>query len=306
MENERRWIIGLITAGLLGATVFVFLLWHNLQPSASSAPRSSAAAPAPTAGALPQYAGSAGSSFQAISEGVRPAVRPFENLISPEIPLNNGDAPKDPYASFVSQPGNSKHRETFSNPPVYSSLGLTQSDSRFSKVWPDFYIAYLEKMQDAMISAGARTTGERVSFTSGKVIVSFLNDFITFLVAKGVVSPVQEAGLRQGLNVALPETQEVELRAMTKKEQSSLENITQKLLAFLVAPVCAQGVPFIGGDCYKDSNITGPPGINLWAPCCNCCIPTPSGCVPIGCLNAICAFWPNAIWDPATGICGCG
>src|SRR3989338_8401464 len=75
-------------------------------------------------------------------------------------------------------------------------------------------------------------------------------------------------------------------------------------------------------DCYKDLAPSNPvPGANLWVFCCNCglycvgyycefiddCGPYSTQCnVPLGCLNLICGAWPNAIWDPETGICGCG
>lgn len=86
-------------------------------------------------------------------------------------------------------------------------------------------------------------------------------------------------------------------------------------------------------DCYKDddptSNVTGfnaqPP-----LPCCNCGLhglPCKKGCCihfeqdcgeqaahcragcfyrPLGCLNAVCEGWPNAIWDSESNQCGCG
>ncbi|PIR69579.1 MAG: hypothetical protein COU47_02380 [Candidatus Niyogibacteria bacterium CG10_big_fil_rev_8_21_14_0_10_46_36] len=63
------------------------------------------------------------------------------------------------------------------------------------------------------------------------------------------------------------------------------------------------GVGEITGGCYKDFapfNLVC--GFNTFAPCCNCS----AGGVPIGCLNGVCAAWPNAIWDEDTGICGCG
>lgn len=79
-------------------------------------------------------------------------------------------------------------------------------------------------------------------------------------------------------------------------------------------------------DCYKDQNpFFLVPGVNLWNGCCNCglncstggcvfmpsCGPTGtaffSACdVPLGCLNLTCAGFPNAIWNPLLGICGCG
>lgn len=75
-------------------------------------------------------------------------------------------------------------------------------------------------------------------------------------------------------------------------------------------------------DCYKDLNPAFfVPGFNAWDACCNCglfcapigctfvpdCGPFGAACnTPLGCLNAICIGWPNAIYDYTTGICGCG
>ena len=80
-------------------------------------------------------------------------------------------------------------------------------------------------------------------------------------------------------------------------------------------------------DCYKDLNPMYPVyGFNGWVYCCNCgwkyvgvsvvfvedCGPFSAACdIPDGCLNLICAAYPNAVWDQftnplGTGICGCG
>lgn len=80
-------------------------------------------------------------------------------------------------------------------------------------------------------------------------------------------------------------------------------------------------------DCYKDLNPVNPVyGFNGWVYCCNCgwkyvgvsvvfvedCGPFSAACdIPDGCLNLICAAYPNAVWDQftnplGTGICGCG
>ena len=58
------------------------------------------------------------------------------------------------------------------------------------------------------------------------------------------------------------------------------------------------------GTCWREAGPNPALGTNLWAPCCNCSVPTPYGCVPIGCKNLVCRKG-NVIWDPGTGICGC-
>ena len=82
---------------------------------------------------------------------------------------------------------------------------------------------------------------------------------------------------------------------------------------------------FVSPDCYKDNapDYTVP-GFNGFTFCCDCglnwecgpdgcicvfelhCGPSFCDCENFGCLNGQCGAWPNAIWDPATGTCGCG
>ncbi len=57
-------------------------------------------------------------------------------------------------------------------------------------------------------------------------------------------------------------------------------------------------------ECYRGKSYNPAPGVNLWAPCCNCSVPVYGYCVPVGCKNLVCKNG-NLIWDPATGICGC-
>jgi len=98
---------------------------------------------------------------------------------------------------------------------------------------------------------------------------------------------------------------------------------------FMAKPVDAKWVR--SPDCYKDDDPSFKPlGMNTRVFCCNCgikfvrvgkyCIPIfkddcgekmsicGPGCrpgIPLGCLNKICKNYPNAIWDPDTGLCGC-
>src|SRR3989338_6954122 len=98
---------------------------------------------------------------------------------------------------------------------------------------------------------------------------------------------------------------------------------------FMAKPVDAKWVR--SPDCYKDDDPSFKPlGMNTRVFCCNCgiqfvpvgnsCVPVfkddcgekmsicGPGCrpgIPLGCLNKICKNYPNAIWDPDTGLCGC-
>jgi len=139
---------------------------------------------------------------------------------------------------------------------------------------------------------------------------------------------LKKSGRRSGV---LPADQRLSLE---KPTASLLKDVVDGVLysVLLVRPAYASWVR--SPDCYKDDdpdyNI---PGFNARIFCCNCGIvifvcgetcceefvedcgeqgnecEQRSDCapyIPLGCLNLICGSWPNAIWDPDTGTCGCG
>lgn len=181
---------------------------------------------------------------------------------------------------------------------------LDASNPLFSKIWPDFYIQYLRNMQDVLVQEGIYTE-KKYDFALESEIFTFLDDFIAFLLQNNVLTSQDADRLRKGLREDLPWSQDAELYMRERAQR-----ILKFIFAFFAGnEAYAQfSFPFSpGGDCYKDLAPLNPvPGVNLWAPCCDCEVDFGAGPVPIGCLNAVCAAWPNAIWDPATGICGCG
>lgn len=118
----------------------------------------------------------------------------------------------------------------------------------------------------------------------------------------------------------------------SKPSRALVQDIIDGLGYMLLLAEPAHAAWITAGDCYKDDMPFYPvPGPNLKAVCCNCgikyemsggsCKPEfkedcgalnvecNAGCAPptnLGCLNLACATWPNAIWDPLTGTCGCG
>ncbi|OHA09176.1 MAG: hypothetical protein A3B37_01380 [Candidatus Sungbacteria bacterium RIFCSPLOWO2_01_FULL_59_16] len=62
-------------------------------------------------------------------------------------------------------------------------------------------------------------------------------------------------------------------------------------------------LPVEFGYCYRGIGIALPLGYNFWTECCSCCEPCGKACCPVGCLD-LCGG--NAIWDPTSGLCGCG
>jgi hypothetical protein len=181
---------------------------------------------------------------------------------------------------------------------------LTADDPFFSAIWPNFYLEYLKNMQQLLVNEGFYAE-KRYEFTAENEIFSFLDDFLAFLIDKGVIAVADAERLQTGLHEDLPQSQDSELEAMSK--QAKARSFFGELAAlFSVNEAFAQLLPggiIPGGDCYKDLSPNYPvPGVNLWAPCCDCEL---SG-IPVGCLYGVCVGWPNAIWDQETGICGCG
>jgi len=126
-------------------------------------------------------------------------------------------------------------------------------------------------------------------------------------------------------NAVLPGGQRIDKTPMSKQSFFSaiIDGLKYSLAVNAANAQSSGGGSWVTSpDCYKDLSPNNPvPGVNLWAFCCNCgckyvyytcvfvpdCGPNSTYCdVPFGCLNLVCGGWPNAIWDPATGICGCG
>lgn len=225
------------------------------------------------------------------------------------------------------------------SPQIYprpSKLTLTR-EQIFSTIWPPYYIEYLRVFETIMKNEGFLSKEARFSFGSDEEIFAFLSQIIFYLHQKGVISEEEKISFQRGVSEELPalirgEKKSLEDRFLEKKESSAFQKTFASLMekiayAFLLSssaqaqfgglvPGACLFNPFGGGDinpigrtpnllgdCYKDldpSNLVCGP--NLWAPCCSCSV----GGVPVGCLNAVCATWPNAIWDEETGICGCG
>lgn len=216
----------------------------------------------------------------------------------------------------------------------------------FQRLFPDFYLDGLSSRQDLLINTGYFKEEDRLTFDSLDNVVEGLDRGLLFLLDSGNITQEEYTKLRKGLYGEFSDLIKYEWEQlknengpydMNKIKEGSLnvknfwpprlmalytENtcggkegvflgIWRKIIGFfspesayagggcgfdMAGGVCVEGVL-----CYR----TGPPvpgGVNLWAPCCCCC----AGKTPIGCLNAVCTGLRAAIWDPMTGICGCG
>lgn len=158
---------------------------------------------------------------------------------------------------------------------------------------------------------------------------------------QGYITETDYRNFQKGLREILPALVEEEKRFIRQGEPQSLilpggqqlaaagntrEAVMDildglKYVFFVAEPANAAWVR--SPDCYKDDDPGNQIlGFNGSTFCCNCglrhrsrcrwrfvndCGTNGSGCdIQLGCLNKVCGGKPNAIWDPASGICGCG
>lgn len=242
-----------------------------------------------------------------------PLVKPFEALIPSvdhlETPLPGSEVDK-----------------TIPLPAAKKNVSLTEQEI-FNWIWPKDYRRGLVEIETLYINEGYITQRPPTNFNDEHNIYQFLALTLDVAEAQGWIIPDDATILRKGLKETLPGVIEHDKNLLRQGLMpiSFLPKDTDiaKLRWVIIANI-AQASPgwVTSGDCYKDDMPLNPlPGPNLWAPCCNCgWLCTPKGCkffedcgaqsvkcnIPLGCLNFSCRTFPNAIWDPLTGICGCG
>ncbi len=216
----------------------------------------------------------------------------------------------------------------------------TISDTEvFNKLWPQEYRLSLRPIEDQMVKEGFITEEKKNPMADDKNMFAFYRTMLDYAKSKGWVKEDRYQSLRHGIDEVFPSiirqeranlkrtgvTGEVlpkDQKLSAKKPFSQTANDILDGLRYVFSfAEPANAAWFRDVDCYKDDNPLYPiPGPNLWAFCCNCgmlctyycvfledCGPEGAYCNrPLGCLNLACRAWPNAIWDPLTGVCGCG
>jgi hypothetical protein len=224
-------------------------------------------------------------------------------------------------------------------PPNYSPSHPVSEAEVFNEMNPPSYIDLLSYYQDQLIGIEFIAPSERLTFDSEENIRVFLVKGLEYLAEVGAVEPEDYQRLKSFLSSDYTVWRQKEAEAVRRRLEGRpqggaspltpfssyagfgpyphpiLSNpLTKKLgfwgalkvtLSFLGVRNTSAQIPV--PDCYKDYNpFFFVRGFNAWAGCCNCCVGAGKACVGAGCLNGVCAGWPNAIWDPVTGICGCG
>lgn len=231
-----------------------------------------------------------------------------------------------------------------------STLHLLTDEEIFDRLWPQSYHDYLHTLEDIMAQDGfIRAEEKHVTIHTNEEIYAILLKTVDFAVLKGWVVPEDAEQLRKGIKGPLADSIRVEGDALRRggdvseklplpgsQQLSSIPSEKKTIfgdvldgLKYVFSVRQAFAGWHVFPDCYKDDNpLNSTPGFNGWAFCCDCgfveeCSPdgcvcvfelhcgTSCTCYPLGCLNAVCIAWPNAIWDQfsnplGTGICGCG
>lgn len=260
-----------------------------------------------------------------------PVVAPFKEIIENITPST-----KMPAASLSPSTSSSEaylKGEKQQNPPlgVRGARGVMKNSLTdqqiFDWIWPPTYREDLAAIERLYTQKNYITSRAPTDFNDEQNLYQFLALTLDVSEQKGWITSSDAAILRKGLKETLPlvvERDKNMLRQGLYPVSFLPKDMDIARLRWVIFANIAQASPgwVTSGDCYKDDNPANPiPGPNIWAECCNCgLICTPSGCdfvkdcgpqsikcdVPLGCLNLACGNFPNAIWDPTTGICGCG
>ena len=196
----------------------------------------------------------------------------------------------------------------------------------FSMLNPKSYLNALSSLQNTLIKEKQMRENERMPLDSHERVIAFLIKSLDYLKEQGTIGSEDYTQFKRVLPGYYLALKQQEVRHEERlNDQNTPHNTTRyssPLSIALLPPTVelankngilesiSMGFKMTFGiqtayavvDCFNDRGPNPTIGPNLWAPCCDC---TVNG-YPVGCLNLICASWPNAIYDYATGICGCG
>ena len=195
----------------------------------------------------------------------------------------------------------------------------------FSMLSTESYIHALNDLQDNLIKENRMSADERISLDSHEHVVALLVTSLDYLKDNNIINPEDYAQFKDALpqyHLGLKRLEEQTAKPASEKSSfpTAYHSPTHTSLTPPILELARnvslfnglsmgfkmifgiQGASAQGADCYRSGGIPLVPGPNLWAPCCDCDVDG----YPVGCLNLMCAEWPAAIYDPETGVCGCG
>lgn len=203
--------------------------------------------------------------------------------------------------------------------PLPTPLSFPNQVAVFNLLWPPSYRQYLTDLQDVLIRKKVLDAGDKVTLANEENVYTFLTRSVDAFTKLGVIRSNGNPRMKQGIQAALRTIKGQELAAYLQfgppfpaPQEMDLPKISTTLGEAIASAIKSAAMPLFAGsadaqaECFRVGIPNPLPGVNLWAPTCIGSIPVFLGTpIPIGCLNAICPFG-NALWDPLTGICGCG
>ena len=215
-----------------------------------------------------------------------------------------------------------KRLEVVSSP---APLVLSPDELRkkyFSLLYPEVYLSYLRDNQDWLVSEGVLKPEEKVEFKNEDEVFAFLKKLGAYVYSKKIIFTDPAAAF------------DSEIETLKKLHNGEAEALERGILRpvgpsgfigkikFLALKLLGIKTAYAAGECYRDAGPNPIVGANTPTICCDCGIqrigkivfPVPDavGCktfggqcnvANFGCLNG--AGWGgNAIWDPASKICG--
>lgn len=242
------------------------------------------------------------SSGDAFSHSLDSLIKPLESLVPNPQPV----------------PVDSPVLNSTSAPPA--PVSNPDPGAVFNRLWPDYYRAALSDIQDFLVSQGYLSSSAQSELDSSESIFRFLNDFASVYQSVANLSSSEYGSLLSRLDSS------VVIKSQQRQEIIGDLSLVNRLFSWLnlkPAIVRASYVSTAGGGlCYKDDAPGNTaPGVSSPIFACNdgfhcnadgCtyvsdCGPYSASCnVDLGCLNRICSGFQNAIWDPGSGMCGCG
>ena len=215
-----------------------------------------------------------------------------------------------------------KRLEVVSSP---APLALSPDELRkkyFSLLYPEVYLSYLRDNQDWLVSEGVLKPEEKVEFKNEDEVFAFLKKLGAYVYSKKIIFTDPAAAF------------DSEIETLKKLHNGEAEALERGILRpvgpsgfigkikFLALKLLGIKTAYAAGECYRDAGPNPIVGANTPTICCDCGIqrigkivfPVPDavGCktfggqcnvANFGCLNG--AGWGgNAIWDPASKICG--
>lgn len=192
----------------------------------------------------------------------------------------------------------------------------------FALLYPEVYLDYLRKNQDWLLSEGVLKPEEKVEFKNEDEVFAFLRKLSDYLYQKKVIfedpSPTFDAEIEILKKLHNGEAEALERGIVRPVGPASF----LKTFSSLALELFGVKIAYAAGECYRDAGPNPIVGANDKTICCDCGVqrigkvvfpvPDTPGCksfggqcnvANFGCLNG--AGWGgNAIWDPASKICG--